>query len=362
MIIYLYIYREMKKHLIPYILFYLLVVSIVSTAQVTDDFSDGNFTASPVWAGDSIEFIVNTSHQLQTNNTIAGASYLSTPSYASSLNNTEWSFYIKQSFAGSASNYGRVYLASDQANLEGSLNGYYLQFGEALSNDAVELFRQTGTTSTSVCRGTTAQIAASFTISVRVTRDASGLWSLYVDPAAGTAYTFEASGTDNTYTTSSYFGVATVYTSSNAHSYYFYNFYKGPIIVDITPPAIVSSTVIGSSQVDVLFSESVDLTTSQTLTSYSANNGLGNPSSAVRDAVNFSLVHLTFATAFTNGLLNTLTINNVQDLNSNSLTTATTNFTYTIAVTPNYKDIIFNEIRRILCHLLHCRIISKQDK
>ena len=326
------------------ILFAFIFISSFASAQIADNFSDGDFTSSPTWSGDAAEFIVNASQQLQLNNTVAGASYLSTASPGSSIDNFQWSFYIKQSFAPSTSNYGRVYLVSDQANLEGSLNGYYLQFGEALSSDAVELFRQTGLTSTSVCRGTNGEIAASFAIGVKVTRNASGNWSLYVDPAGGTAYGLEATGTDLTYTTTSFFGVATVYTISSATKFYFDDFYNGAIIVDTTPPTIVSSTVISSTQLDVLFNENVDLTTSQTLTNYSADNGLGNPSVATRDLTNLSLVHLTFVTAFTNALLNTLTVTNVQDLSANPIVSATTGFTYFAPVTAIYKDVIFNEL------------------
>lgn len=321
-----------------------LFITSFATAQVSDNFTDGDFTAAPVWTGDGAEFVVNASQQLQLNNTIAGASYLSTPSPGSSIDNFQWSFYIKQSFAPSSSNYGRVYLVSDQTNLEGSLNGYYLQFGEAGSLDAVELFRQTGLTSTSVCRGTNGEIAATFTLGVKVTRDAAGNWSLYVDPAGGTAYGLEATGTDNTFTTTSFFGVACVYTISSATKFYFDDFYNGAIIVDVTAPTIVSSTVISSTQVDVLFNENVDLTTSQTLTNYSADNGLGNPSVASRDLTNLSLVHLTFATTFTTALLNTLTVINVQDMSANAITSATTTFTYFAPVTAAYKDIIINEI------------------
>lgn len=321
-----------------------ILISSFASAQVTDNFSDGDFTSGPAWSGDVTEFIVNGVQELQLNNTLAGASYLSTASPASSIDNIQWSFYIKQTFAPSGSNYGRVYLASDQANLEGSLNGYYLQFGEAGSLDAVELFRQTGLTSTSVCRGTNGEIAASFSVGIKVIRDASGNWSLYVDPAGGTAYSLEATGTDMTYTTTSFFGVACVYTISSATKFYFDNFYNGAIIVDITAPTIVSSAVISSNQVDVLFDENVDLATSQTLTNYSADNGLGNPSVATRDVTSFSLVHLTFATPFTSALLNTLTVINVQDLSGNAITTANTTFTYIAPVTAVYKDIIINEI------------------
>ncbi len=320
----------------------LLLISSYATAQVvTDGFSDGNFTANPTWLGDNNEFIVNPSLQLQLNNTVSGTSYLSTPSPTASLNNIEWEFYIKESFSPSSSNYGRVYLASDQANLEGSLNGYYLQFGESGSSDAVELFRQSGSTSTSVARGTDSLIASSFAIGVKVTRNASGTWNLYVDPAGGTAYTLQASGTDNIYTTTNYFGVAAVYTSSNATKFYFDDFYNGPVVVDATPPSIASATALTSTTLDVLFSENVDLITSQTATNYSVNNGIGISVSAIRDATNLSLVHLTFTNAFTNGIFNTLTVTNVQDLNTNALTSATTTFTY-YQVQP--YDIVINEI------------------
>lgn len=326
------------------IFFFFLFISSLAGAQVTDNFSDGNFTAAPAWLGDATEFIVNASQQLQLNNTVAGASYLSTASPAASLNNIEWRFYIKQAFAPSGSNYGRVYLASDQANLEGALNGYYLQFGEAGSLDAVELFRQSGMASTSVARGTNGEVSASFAIGVKVTRDASGNWSLFVDPAGGTTYALEAAGTDNTYTTTGFFGVASVYTISSATKFFFDDFFNGAIVVDTTPPSIVSSTVISATQLDVQFDESVDLATSQTLTNYSADNGLGNPSAALRDATSLNLVHLTFGTAFTSALLNTLTVNNVQDLSANAITSATTTFTYFAPVVPAYKDIIINEI------------------
>jgi hypothetical protein len=326
------------------ILFAFIFITSFASAQVTDNFSDGDFTASPTWSGDAAEFIVNASQQLQLNNTVGGASYLSTASPSSAIDNFQWTFYIKESFAPSSSNFGKVYLVSDQANLEGPLNGYYLQFGEALSTDAVRLFRQTGLTTTVVCSGTVGEIAAAFTIGVKVTRDASGNWSLYVDPAGGTAYGLEATGLDNTYTTTSFFGVATIYTVTNATKFYFDDFYNGAIIVDVTAPTIVSSTVISSTQVNVLFNENVDLTTSQTLTNYSADNGLGNPSVAMRDATNLSLVHLTFATPFTTALLNTLTVTNVQDLSANPITSATTGFTYFAPVTAVYKDVIFNEL------------------
>jgi hypothetical protein len=323
----------------------ILCLPLGSSAQWSDDFSDGDFTANPTWSGDAGQFTVNAGHQLQLNGAGAGISYLSTPDPRATLDSSEWRFWIRENFSPSGSNYGRVYLVSDQADLEGSLNGYYLQFGEALSNDAVELFRQTGTTSVSVCRGTAAQIAAAFAVGIRVTRNSAGLWRLYVDASGGTAYALEASGTDVTFTTSAFFGVVCTYTSSNATSFYFDDFYAGPMVVDLTPPALTSASAVSATGLDVLFSEAVDAATAGTVSNYSADNGLGSPSSAVRDAVNLSLVHLQFSTSFPSGIPCQLTVNNVSDLAGNAIASgATTGFMWVPPATPAAFDVIINEI------------------
>ncbi len=321
-----------------------VLFSFVMNAQFTENFSDGDFTNAPVWSGDAPEFIVNGTNQLQLNATVAGASYLSSPNAMASLNNMQWNVYVKQTFAPSSSNYGRVYLVSDQANLEGPLNGYYLQFGEALSNDAIELFEQTGTVSTSVCRGTNAQIAASFTVGVKVTRDAAGLWTLSVDAAGGTNYIQQATGTNTTHSVSSFLGVSTVYTVGNINKFFYDDFYAGPIVTDVTAPTIVSSTVVSANQLDVLFNEDVDLTTSQVAANYVVNNAVGAASAASRDGSDFKLVHLTFGNSFPSGIQSTLTVSAVQDLSANAIVSATSNFTYFNIGTAAYNDIIITEL------------------
>lgn len=328
---------------LPLIIF--IFSSIISFAQLNEDFSDGNFTINPAWTGDVSQFRVNASKQLQLSSTGANVSSLSTPNNLSSLDNIEWHFWIHQSFSPSASNYGRIYLVSDQSDLKGSLNGYYLQFGEALSNDAVELFRQSDSTAVSVCRGTDGQIAKSFTIAVHVARDTAGLWTLSVDPSGGTNYVSEASGIDLTYTTSSFFGVVCAYTASNATNFYFDNFYVGPVILDNTPPTIFSAIATDSIHLDINFSEAVDPVSAETASNYSASNGIGSPVSASRDASNFSLIHLTFSTSFTNHVSNILTINNVKDYSNNAITyNSTIPFTYFILSSVQPLNIVINEI------------------
>lgn len=222
-----------------------LLVTSVCTAQLKDDFTDSDFTANPAWSGDDSQFKINASGQLQLNSIGTGRSMLSTSNSLSSLANVEWHFWIKQSFSPSASNYGRVYLSADHADLTSPLNGYYLQFGEALSNDAIELFRQSDTISVSICRGKNGRIAAAFALGIKVVHDSIGLWTLSIDTAGGKDYIKEASGQDTVYTSSSHFGLVCNYTSSNATNFYFDNFYAGPQkLGSVQPPTPVEANDI----------------------------------------------------------------------------------------------------------------------
>ena len=117
----------MKRHLIFLIILQTTIFYSVA-AQVTDDFSDGNFTENPIWSGENSKFIVNTEGQLQLKAPAeADQSYLSTSSEIS--NNAEWTFYIKMGFNPSSNNYMDIYLMSDTADLSGSVNGYFVRIG-----------------------------------------------------------------------------------------------------------------------------------------------------------------------------------------------------------------------------------------
>ncbi|MFH0867403.1 MAG: lamin tail domain-containing protein, partial [Bacteroidota bacterium] len=328
------------------IFLFLLLIPFAGFSQFTDDFSDGNFTSNPAWSGETTEFEVNTSDQLHLNATVvytapSDTAYLSTAN--TFVNNTEWQFWVKQSFASSVNNHGRFYLVSDQANLEGSLNGYFVQLGDiGDGKDSISLFKQAGAVFTKIIAGTIVFTNNSTnTFSVKVTRDNLGNWALYSDPAGGTSWLLEGGGSDNTFTTSAYCGVFCSYTSSNDTKFYFDNIYVGPIIIDTTPPVINSVLVISTTQLDISFSETVSTVTAETITNYSVDNSIGNPATAVKDAGNGSLVHLTFSTAFSMGITYTITISNVQDLSSNTMIT---DYRVFALYTPGAYDVVINEI------------------
>lgn len=96
----------------------------------------------------------------------------------------------------------------------------------------------------------------------------------------------------------------------------------------INPLSVVSINPLSKNSLEVIFNENLDETSAQLATNYTANNGIGNPSTAVRDNSNQKKVVLTFATDFTSQNY-TLTINGVKDAstlaNSTNLSAA---FTY----------------------------------
>ena len=116
---------------------------------VFDDFEDGNFTENPSWKGTQNKFKVNSDKQLQLDDSMEAEAYLSTSNAISG--DTEWRIWVKLGFSPSANNNARIYLVSNQENLSGTLNGYFLQLGESGSNDAIELFKQEGESESSVC-------------------------------------------------------------------------------------------------------------------------------------------------------------------------------------------------------------------
>ncbi|MFM7565548.1 MAG: lamin tail domain-containing protein [Flavobacteriales bacterium] len=310
--------------------------------QITDNFSDGDFTQNPVWQGTSADFIVNASGELQLNSVAAGTSYLSTPHLLSNLNDKEWQIKVRQTFSPSSSNYGRVYLTSDNANLSLCQNGYYLQFGETGSTDAIRLFNLTNGVATQICAGIDGQIASSFNASVKVKRDASGLWSLYADLTGSTNYTLLSSGTDASSLLGTHFGMLCTYTISNATKFYFDNVYIGPIVLDLTPPILVSVTPISASQIDMLFDESVTMASAQNIINYSFNPSL-TLSNLAQDGVNTSLVHGTLSTLLVNGTSYTVTANGIIDLSGNTSGATSTNFQYLVSDSAVKGDLLITE-------------------
>ncbi|MCC6251109.1 MAG: lamin tail domain-containing protein [Bacteroidia bacterium] len=326
----------------------LLISFIFSQAQITENFDDGNFTSNPQWTGDDSVFVVSPvlgNNQLQSNKTIANSTfYLSTPNTL--FNDCQWEFFVNLQFNTSGANYVDVYLTSDNASLTAAgINGYYVRIGS--TQDDICLYKKVSGTASKIIDGTDGITNFSNnSMKIKVVRTASNDWTLYRDMGgSGNNYFLEGTVNDASVLTSDYFGFSiTQSTATFFQKHFFDDIVVGAIVADVIPPTIVSCTAISPSSVDVLFSEAVSLSTSENVGNYGINNGI-NISTAIRDAINPALVHLTFSNTLTANIPYVLTVNNVTDLANNIIASnSTINFSYIVASSAQYRDIVINEL------------------
>jgi hypothetical protein len=319
------------------ILFFSLYLGQIQ-GQFSDDFSDGDFSINPTWSGDTGEFKVSSSKQLQLNGSGTDTSFLVTQN--TSLVNAEWSFYIKQSFNSSSNNHTRIYLCSDQMDLKGNINGYYIQYGS--TQDDIVLYRQDGNQSVALIssiQGLTGNSTNPYTL--KVTRDLNGIWELFADPNQGTQYQLVGSTKDTTYTNSNYFGVWCKYTSSNSSKVYFDDFVVQTIQVDSFPPVLQSLSVLSPQQIELFFSESIDSLSASNTMNYQLNNGMGKPVNALWDETQNNRVVLSFSQSLSLGLNYLLSVDQIEDLVGNAMQLQQFPFDYYVA---QPGDVVINEI------------------
>ena len=316
----------------------LLLLPLSLFAQVTDDFSDGDFTQNPTWSGATNQYIVNSNKQLQLNAEGEGTAYLSLP--ITEYESMEWQFWIREAFAPSGNNYSDVWLSADNADLQNVTQGYFLRFGEAGSHDAIELFRKDADGQQSICRCTEDAIAASFAVYVKVNCDREGNWMIQACYDNSGIYLIEAQGTDDTYSRGGYFGFFSKFTSSNAKKFYFDEVYVGPRIADHEPPVLLTCGVLDLTHLQLSFNEALDETTALNPSNYSIDNGLGRPASIVF-GMNPATVVLELEREIGNGINYTLSISGIKDLWNNMMVPTTTAFSIYEA---SEYDIVINEI------------------
>ena len=308
----------------------LLIMPFSCLSQVWDDFSDGDFTDNPAWSGTTTLFRINPDKQLQLYAESAGSAELFCDEAVTVADMMEWHFWLREAFAPSANNYSDIYLCDN----------YFLRFGEAGSDDVLELRRVDGTSSVSVCRGTDTFIAASFSAFFKVTRDTQGSWKIFVDKTGNDGYTIEVQGVDDTYQPSGRFGIKSAFTAGNAKKVYLDDVYFGPLIVDTQPPQLLNLTVLKYNKIQLDFDEPVDETDALDNENYSINN-IGAPMYAEFYPDNRACVILSYSKTIEENVEYTLTINKIQDLEGNVATNIQYSFVLNVV---HENDVVINEI------------------
>lgn len=201
-------------------------VDVYTNSTNAEDFTDGNFTSNPTWVGNTSNFSILTAATLPSGSAGTDGSYLG--SNASTGHSTllmpstevsEWQFSLgSPNFSPSSTNFFGVLLMSS-TNVSGDLpaasfNGYYLKIGVNGSTDYIELWRSDNAIKTQIGNFSSAgnfnANALTNGLNLRITRSATGAFELFYStgftyPSAPT--TSAGTVTDNTHTTSNYFGV-----------------------------------------------------------------------------------------------------------------------------------------------------------
>lgn len=99
--------------------------------------------------------------------------------------------------------------------------------------------------------------------------------------------------------------------------------------------------LMSQNQLRIHFTERVDASTAETEINYTVNSTIGNPSIALVSPADSTNVNLQFTENFTPGQYYTITIENIEDVNSNIMLSQTIDFAYYQA---KANDIVFNEI------------------
>ncbi len=316
-----------------------VLLSGSASAQLLDNFTDGDFTNNPVWTGDIAKFEIDGDSKLHLNApAVSDEAYLSTPSQA--IEDAVWEFYVEIGENPSGSNFTQIYLVADKSDLSGTFNGYFIKAGG--SADEVSLYRQDGNATSEIIDGLDDRVDMKpVTLRVKVTRDIMGNWELFTDNTGGTAYVAEGSVFDDTYVKSSYFGVYCKYSSTRSDKFYFDDFnVTGNPFTDDIPPEVLSLEVVANDSLQIQFSEALETGSAENTANYQVEGN--SPNAAVwKDS---HKVLLTFSTPFDNGATYTLTISNVADTSGNTMLPVDMEFTYFEPVPAVFRDIVINEI------------------
>ncbi len=219
--------------------------SAASLAPI-ETFADGNFTANPVWGGNTTAFQVVASSDVAagatSSNTLrlnyasasAGTRYIRTQRTASWGTSQSWSFWIgRRVQAATAANHSIVWLFGNNSNLTASgVDGYRVRFGDDTGNDNIVLQVVTNNVATDIITSTGAVLNGLTDIGfmVRVTRTSGNVWALYTStlpttsgsgaiataqPTAANTPINQGSATNSAYTTftNGYFGFMAVHSS-----------------------------------------------------------------------------------------------------------------------------------------------------
>ena len=314
----------------------LLFLSPVA-AQVTEDFSDGDFSSNPSWSGTPGAWNISLG-QLKSQHALANSSfYLSTSSHLAVL--VEWEFYVRLDFNTSSTNYVDVFLTASLPDLPDAANrGYFLRIGNTL--DELALYRKDSTASHKIIDGMDGRNWDQGTY-IKLVRTSDFRFFLFAGSSPG-QYAFEGSASDSTYANSAYFGF--LVRQSNASFFglhYFDEIQIRPHSPDLDPPQIADVRAYSPGELDIVFSESIEAQSGLSINNYKVDQGIGEPVSVQQFPNEDAKIRLVFNQPFSDNGQYILSVDGVKDIWNNAIQSLSRSFEF---YQPKPYDVLITEI------------------
>ncbi len=324
-----------------FFIFLLIFVHKIALCQLNDNFNDSDFTTRPIWAtsNNNQDFIINEDKQLQSNSTNASSNFYISTENTKALN-CVWEFDCNLKFATSGSNYADIYLISNTSNLQSNaINGYFVRIGG--TDDEISLFKRNGAmaSSTKIIDGANGTVNSSSNnpFRIKVTRTPNGEFILECDKTqTGKNYQLEGSATDNTFTTSNWFGVLVQQSTASFHQKHFFDNF---IIKNISAPELVQ-LITEENIISLNFDQPLNTNKTKDINNYTLQPGNIKPAGVNANLNNISLEFENLASGNYS-----LSIYALEGLYGNAISLPISqNFRYIKPYQAKPNDIVINEI------------------
>ncbi|MBK9984660.1 MAG: lamin tail domain-containing protein [Saprospiraceae bacterium] len=314
-----------------------LILHFEAAGQFADDFSDGNLDG---WLGNTENYIVNTSGQLQLNAPSGStSSWIYTP--VAFMDSMVWEVYFRLDFAPSTSNLLRIYLGLTSPDLT-TASGYFLEIGATGDTDPLDFKYLDNGSATTIASSVPGLVALEpVDLTLRVVRNNQGLWQIFKLGGPLPELLFSTSHNIQPVSSLTTFGFYNKYTDTRRDKFRFDNITISPLQPDQTIPSWLTLTVADNKTVNLLFDEPLDPITSTDPTHYILTPGNTMPDNVV---LNANEITLSWNQAFISNQDYTLTINNLKDLSGNVLLTDNKNFKFTQIAQAAPFDLLITEI------------------
>jgi hypothetical protein len=332
----------MLPNMRKFLIILLIIIHKIALCQLTDNFSDGDFTDNPSWnTSNNLDFIV-INDELRSNSSIANSNFYISTSNTRAIN-TIWEFDCNLKFATSGANYVDIYLISNTDNLKSTnIQGYFVRIGN--SDDEISLYRRSGTLASSIkiIDGTNGIVSNNNNnpFKIKVSRNFDGEFTLEWDKSqTGNTYQTEGKVVDNTYLTSTWFGIYIQQSTATFHQKHFFdNFIIKDLEQDTSPPVLLSFNV-DAQKISLNFNEDIETTEAVNPTNYQITPNLNFDITFIKNTVILNLKE-----ELETGNYNII-INNLKDLLGNSITPyIEKEFYYKKPYQLKPNDIVINEI------------------